>query len=120
MTEADLIRKLLSTLHLSVVERRALPEGRARLSILVAVLEDALADSGWFPFEPGHGNDVGDGAVVQLHRGQIWVHEQHEVGVGRYGAVRSFRVANARDAIRAYITAHGGDPIDGVSVDWEA
>ena len=119
-SEEDLGRKLLVKLHLSVPERRELPGGRARFSVLVAVVQRALSDSGWFPFPLVPGRDIGEGAILEARNGEFWVHEQHEVGVMRYSPISSFRVSDIAGAVRAYIKANGGVPIDGVPIDWES
>lgn len=118
--EQDLCRKLLAEHHLSVPERRALPEGRARFSVLVAAVQEALSHTGWFPVQLTPGRDIGEGAVLELREDGLWVHEQHEVGVMRYSAIRSFRVTGVAEAVRAYVEANGGGPIDGVAIDWQA
>ena len=119
-SEQELCRKLLATLHLNVAERRALPKGRARFSVLVAAVEHVLSEFSWFPFVLERGAEIGDGAVIECRDGEIWVHEQHEVGVMRYSPIRSFVVSDASDAVRAYVEANGGAPIDGVDIDWQA
>ena len=119
-SEVEVCRKLLATHHLSVAERRALPDRRARLSVLVAAVQQALAETGWFPYELQSGEDIGSGAVLESRDGNLWVHEQHEVGVTRFSEVRSFMVPELPTAIRAYVHATGGAPIDGVAVDWDA
>jgi len=118
--ERELCRKLLATHHLSVPERQALPGGRARFSVLVAAVQQTLAESSWFPYELTPGQDIGNGAVLESRDGQLWVHEQHEVGVMRYSTIRSFLVSDVSDAVRAYVDANGGAPIDGVAIDWLA
>ena len=118
-SEQELCRKLLAKHHLRVPERRALPNGQARFSVLVAAVQAALVESSWFPFPLAPGRDIGEGAVLESRDGEIWVHEQHEVGVSRYSSIRSFRVAGISEAVRAYVRANGGGPIDGVAIDWQ-
>ena len=119
-SEQDLCRKLLAEHHLSVPERRALPEGRARFSVLVAAVRETLSQTGWFPSRLRPGQEIGEGVVLELRDGALWVHEQHEVGVMRYSAIRSFRATGVAEAVRAYVEANGGGPIDGVAIDWQA
>jgi len=119
-SEQDLGRKLLATYHLSVSERQALPAGRVRFSVLVSGIREALSELGWFPFQLKPGQDIGEGAVLESRDGEIWVHEQHEVGVMRYSPIHSFRVVDVSEAVRAYIKANGGSPIDGVAIDWQS
>ncbi len=117
-SEKNLGCKLLATHHLSIPERQGLPNGRVRFSILVEAVQDVLSQSGWFPSELRPGKDIGEGAVLESRDGELWVHEQHEIGVMRCSPIRSFRVTDVPEAVRAYIKANGGDPIDGVEVDW--
>lgn len=119
-TEQDLGRKLLAKHHLSVPERRSLPNGCIRFSALVAAVEQELATSGWFPFRLKPGRDIGEGAVLESRNSELWVHEQHEVGVSRYSPIRSSRVTSTAEAVRAYVAANGGSPIDGVPIDWQS
>ena len=109
-------RKLLATLHLSVPERRSLPLGVARMSVLVTVVSDELNRTGWFPRKPSSDCPIGDGAVIEAVGNAVRVHEQHEIGVMRFGSVRVRVVADVREAVEAYLVANGGDPVDGVSV----
>jgi len=110
--------KLLETLHLNVPERQALPNGGVPFSEMVAGVEEHLADRGWFPFRLQPGKDFGEGATIELRDGEIWVHEQHEIGVGRYSEIESRRATSIGEAVKSLIEAVGGSPIDGVRVDW--
>ncbi len=118
-TEQDLCRKLLAKHHLNVPERRALPNGTARFSVFITVVQQALAESGWFPRRLEAGRDLGDGAVLESRDGELWVHEQHECGVMRLSPIYSYRVTTIAEAVRAYVHATTGSPIDGVAVDWQ-
>jgi len=100
--EKALCLKLLSKLHLSVPERRALPNRRARFSVIVQVVRDALESSGFFPFRYEPGSAIGEGAVIERRDGEVWLHEQHACGLGRYGDVVESRVLpSLESAIRA-------------------
>jgi hypothetical protein len=112
----DLCVKLAETLHLSVAERRLLPGGRAPFSELLAGVRDRLLAHGWFP-RPPDDEPIGNGALLELREGDTWVHEQHEIGVGRFGPVQVSRVGSLEEGVRAYLDANGGSPIDGVGID---
>lgn len=111
MSEA-LVEKLLRTGHLSVPERRAL--GTARWPTVLAVIERGLA-SGWFP-----GPLVGDGEHAAIERtgaGYV-VHEQHEIGVLRWGPVERSEHPTLKAAVRAWLAAcRWGRAIDGVPIE---
>ena len=119
-SEHELCAKLLTKLHLSVPERQALPAGRARFSVVREVVAETLRETGWFPYPLNPARGIGDGALIEARGEDFYVHEQHEVGVGRYSAIRATRAPNLERAIRAYIEASRGSPIDGVPIDWEA
>lgn len=121
-SEKALCRKLLLTAHLSVPERQALPGGRARFSVILGLIGESLDSEGWFPERPEPGRDIGEGAVLESRAGELWLHEQHEAGVGRLGPIQSRRVSSVDEAARLLVAAcHGWhSDIDGVSIDWES
>jgi len=66
MERTDLIRKLVTTLHLSVAERRELLEP-AHVEEAVAVVVDELLRHGFFPRRLWReGERCGDGVVLEL------------------------------------------------------
>jgi hypothetical protein len=116
----ELCLKLAATLHLSMPERRSLPEGQAPFTEIVAAVKDRLHAIGWFPAPLSLDGVIGEGALLELRGDDIWVHEQHEIGVGRYSPVERTRAVTLEDAVRAYLEANGGSPVDGVSIDWSS
>jgi len=117
---ATLGLKLLETLHLSVPERRSLPTSGIPFSALVAGVTPRLDATGWFPVPLGGVSEIWTGARLEQRGAELWVHERYEAGVGRVGPIRSRRVGSAEEAVRAFIEANGGAPLDGVPVDWGA
>ena len=93
-SEEELCRKLMVTSHLSVPERQALPGGRARFSVIRKLIAEALGSEGWFPRRVEPGEDIGSGAVLESRGGDLWLHQQHEAGVGRFGPIQSRRVSS--------------------------
>lgn len=121
--EVALCRKLLVTLHLNVPERRALPGGRARLSALVEAARGVLDAEGWLPpdLRP---DDVFTGVLLEARPDGVWVHERHEVGVGRFSEVQSMRAVGLAEAVAARLRAEadpgplGRGGVDGVPIDY--
>jgi len=115
----ELALKLLSTFHLSVPERKSVPPNGIPFSMLVDAVESQISNGGWFPAPL---NDtapaIGEGARIEVRNGNIWLHEQHEIGMGRYSDIVSRRVSSMRDAVTDFVRANGGAPIDSVSIDW--
>jgi hypothetical protein len=117
-TERQLGLKLLTTLHLNVPERASLPYGSVGLSALVEAVTEVLERSNWFPSVMRPGQVIGEGAVIERRGNEIWVHEQHEIGVARFGPIQSTRANDVESAIRAFVQALGSSPVDGVVIDW--
>jgi hypothetical protein len=118
--EPDLDRlglKLLQTLHLSVPERQAIPSTGFPASVLARAVRAHLTELGWLP-EPPPADGIWTGARLQLRESKLWVHEQDEIGVNRFGPTRSRQVNSVAEALRAYIEANGAGSIDGVRIDW--
>jgi hypothetical protein len=49
MSEHDLLKKLIAKWHLSVPDRRALPNQAAKVSILVKLIAEIVTEHGWIP-----------------------------------------------------------------------
>jgi len=119
-TIRDLCLKLAGALHLSVPERQLLPGGRAPFTEKVAAVKDRLQAIGWFPAPLPLNGVIGEGARLELTGDDIWIHEQHEIGVGRYSPLERTRALSLEYAVRAYLEAVGGSPVDDVSIDWSS
>lgn len=120
--DSDLDRlglKLLQTLHLSVPERQAIPSTGLPAGVLARAVRTHLTEWGWFPAPPP-ADGIWTGARLQLRESKIWVHEQYEIGVNRFGPTRSRQVDSIAEAVRAYVEANGASSIDGVTIDWTA
>ena len=87
---------------------------------MVAAVETDLAVHGWFPRHLEQEGEIGEGAVLLSRSAEVCLHEQHEVGICRFGPVRSRRVSSVSAAVHASIEANGGEPIDGVRIGWDA
>ena len=121
-SEKDLCRKLIVSSHLSVPERAILPGGSARFSVIRQLIREALESEGWFPEPLVPDHDIGSGAVLESRNGELWLHEQHESGVGRFGPIHLRAVSSIDEAARLFVAAvHGWNPtIDGVRIAWES
>jgi len=78
MERVRLVRKLVTTLHLSVAERQQLGEPPSRDELVAVIVEDLLHD-GFFPRLPWReGEPCGDGTVLEvLADGRV--RAQHQV-----------------------------------------
>jgi hypothetical protein len=119
--ESELIRKLVFTGHLNVPERRALPDRKAKASLLHSVIEQALQSAEWFrawwlPDDSMSGCDIkyrGDGAtrVCWTYSGV----EGERSGIREYDSFRQAAEALVQEARQSWTNG-----IDGVPIDWDA
>ena len=117
-SETDLARKLIETFHISVAERAALSGGAISFQSLVSIVRDSLSDSGWFP-RNGSPTIDGDGAVIEARKRGYRIYRRSEIGVMRYGPVRTKRVFSLEKAVRIYLEHYSfRNDIDGVPIDW--
>lgn len=114
--ERDLIRKLVTDLHLTVAERRSLTGGRARLSLLVEVVSLIIQETGSYP-AGADPTGAWDGAIAFDEGGVFAVHWRHEVGQLRYETARIDRFGTVHDAARAIVRQWHRGHIDGVPID---
>ena len=116
--EAVLARKLAERFHLSVPERAELANGRVRGSAFIAAVGEILDEAGRFP-RGWRLDGPFDGLVIESTDHGLVLHEQREVGVGRYSAVRSRTTDSLDSAVHAFVAATFGGNIDGVGFSWE-
>jgi hypothetical protein len=119
--EKELVRKLIFTGHLSVPERKALPGGTAKASLIRSLVKEALRSgrpfrAWWLSDDSMIGSELtyrGDGAG---HVG--WRYSGVE---GERAGVREYSCsAEAADALVREARQLLGDDIDGVPIDWTA
>jgi hypothetical protein len=118
--EQALVRKLVTKWHLSVPERRALPNQKARASVACQAIVDVLSEEGWFP--PDWRTDQGyDGGLIEQRAdGTYDIHWKAEVGMMRFELPSVDRYRVALDAARAWLRRMFPHDIDGVELDWTA
>lgn len=90
----ELALKLLTTFHLNVPERKLIPSNGIPFSTLVDAVESQISNSGWFP-GPVVKEPAGEVACLEMRDGEVWLHENHEIGVSRYSDIASHHVFNA-------------------------
>ena len=118
--EKSLIRKLVTAWHLNVPEGRALPGGMARVSLVIAVIQEALESEGWFP--PGcRPDDQFNGGLIEGRAdGSCRIYWNAEVSMLRFATISIEEYHSTREAVEAYVKKSWAGDIDGVSLDWTA
>jgi hypothetical protein len=120
ITELDLIAKLVEQWHLNSHERKALPEGKAKGSLVVNVLQDIVTIKGKYPIDWGLSSGFDGGLVEKLLDGACAVHWMGEVGMCRFELKEKLHYASVREACDAYARRFFNNDIDGVPIDWSA
>jgi len=119
--EKELVRKLVFTGHISVPERKALPGGTAKASLIQSVVEETLRSgrpfrAWWLPDDSMIGCEInyrgeGLGWVGWTYSGI----EGERIGAEKYGSTHKAAEALTRE-LRQFL----GDNIDGIPIDWTA
>src|SRR5262249_35639285 len=119
--EREVVRKLVLTGHISVPERKALPGGTAKASVIRSVLEETLASgcpfrAWWLPDDSMVGCEIGyrgigAGCVEWAYSGA----EGERTGVREYSGIAEAAAVLVGEA-RQFL----GRDIDGVPIDWNA
>jgi hypothetical protein len=120
----ELARKLVTTGHLSVPERRALLGANpVPGSLLCSTILSILKDQGSFPPQWRAG-DPFEGGLIEVATDGSWsITWKAEVGMLRYEVIEIQKfstVASLPRTVRSYAQRFFGSNIDGVKVDWDA
>ncbi len=118
--EKELLRALAVDQHLSVPDRRLLPNGRARVSVLRAEIAALVDEVGHFPPNVAP-DDAFDGGLLQrLAPGHYRLTTKREVSLMRYAAIKTEDFPSLEAAVDAFISTHWPGHIDGVLIDWSS
>jgi hypothetical protein len=118
--EQDLVRKLVTTWHLSVPEHRALPGGRIRASLIYDAIEEVLQAEGRFPVEWQPDDSFAGGLIERLGDGRCRVTWRAEFSMMHHEAITIQDFRSQRDAIKSFASSFFGGDIDGIPIDWSA
>jgi hypothetical protein len=118
MSELDLIYKLATNWHLSVLERELLPHRKAKASLVCNAITRILHNGGWYPqdWRPQLGFD--GGVIELLSDDRCRIHWQAEVGVCRFASVGVQECRDPSEAATAWLRKMFPTDIDGVLIDW--
>ena len=118
--EREIVRKLILTGHLSVPERKRLPGGTAKVSLMRSIIEEILQSGAvlrawWFP------DDSMIGCEIEYRVAALGKIERRYSGIeGEHTSVREYStLAQAAVALLSEARPFLGQAIDGVPIDWE-
>lgn len=119
MGEKELITKLVTEWHLSVPERKELPKGKAKGSLIIESIEELLKLHGWFPrnWRPNEGFD---GGLLELKSNkQCLLYCKNEVGMMRFELKEILIFFSIHEAVKTYAIRFLKNDIDGINIDWD-
>jgi hypothetical protein len=118
--EQDLVRKLVTTWHLSGPEQRALPGGKIRASLIYDAIEEILQVEGQFPVEWQPDDSFAGGLIESLEDGGCRVTWRAEFSMMHHDAVSIQEFHARREGIKSFASSFFGGDIDGIPIDWSA
>jgi hypothetical protein len=118
--ERELIHKLVTTWHLDGHERRALPGGTARASLIYGVITEALEAHGRFPVEWQPDDSFAAGVIERKADGAYRITWEADVSMLHYEAVSVQEFDSRQRAVETFARAFFGGDIDGIPIDWSA
>lgn len=118
--ERALTKTLAMKWHLNVPERRSLPNGRVRASLLLDAIENIVRADGWYPVGWTLERDYDGGLIEMTPQGSCRVHWKAEASYCRYEIAAVTQYDTARAAAEAVVRRMFGANIDGIPIDWEA
>lgn len=119
-SERDLIRKLVVEWHLSVPERKTLPDGRAKVSLILDAMEEIVKGAGCYPAGWRLEDDFSGAWIERQPDGSCIVYFKAEYAMCRTAVIRQVHCASPRAAAEVLLHEDYGDDIDGVPLDWNA
>lgn len=97
-TERDLIRQLAVAWHLNVVERKQLPDGKAKVSLLAAAIEAIVKDHGCYPSDWKLEDDFSGAWIQHQPDGACVVYFKAEYAMCRTTVIRKVNCESIRAA----------------------
>lgn len=118
--ERDLIRKLIVDWHLNVPERKQLPGGKAKVSLMLDAIEDVINKHGCYPSGWRLDDDFSGAWIERQADGSCIVYFKAEYAMCRTTVVRKVSCNSPRAAAEVLLREEYGNDIDGVPLDWNA
>jgi hypothetical protein len=117
-TEKELVRRLVTTWHLSGSERRAVPEGMIRGRLIHEIILEILESDGRFPLEWQPDDSFAAGVIEGMEDGGARITWRADVSMLHYEAVKVQEFLSRRSAVEAFAKVFFGGDIDGIPIDW--
>jgi hypothetical protein len=116
--EKDLVRKLVTTWHLSVPEHREMRGTPIRGSLVCEAIEEVVQAEGRFPVEWQPDDSFAGGLIERQEDGSYRVTCRAEFSLMHHEAVSIKQYQNRREAVATFARYFFGGDIDGIPIDW--
>jgi hypothetical protein len=119
-SERDLVKKLVTSWHLSSSEHRAMPGGKVRGSLVYEAIEELLYAHRQYPVDWQPDDSFSGGLIECLEDGTYRVTWRAEFSLMHHEAVSIKEYRYLREAVKAFAQPFFGGDIDGIPIDWSA
>ena len=117
-SEYEIVKELVLYQHISVPDRRLLPDGKVKSSLVYKVIEETVQEAGCFPSRIKPGEPYAGGIIERIGSDEYIIHWQAEVGLARFATVKKEHFTSLRKAIQSFAKKEWPKDIDGVVIDW--
>jgi hypothetical protein len=118
--EKDLVKKLVTTWHLTASEHKAMPGGLVRGSLIYEAIEEVLQAESRFPVDWQPDESFAGGLIECQEDGGYRVTWKAEFSLMHHDAVSVKEYRSCREAVAAFAQRFFGGDIDGIAIDWSA
>ena len=123
LNERELVEKLAIKWHLSVPERRMLPSGCVRGSVLMEIIEEkivkVLKNESFYPRHVEPEETFNGGVIEHKQNDSYAVYWHTEISLYRFGIYKTDHYSTFAETCTAYTKQTYGNDIDGVPIDWK-
>src|SRR5262249_27422261 len=116
--ELELTKKLLTTFHLSALERKNLPEGKVRLSIILMVIKQILNSEHYFPVKWRPDMPFAGGLIEKLPNNKIKLYHKAEKSLSNYQIIEEIEFNSLDQAVIKFLKITFGEQIDGIQLNY--
>lgn len=118
-TEFEITEKLLKEFHINVLERKLLPAGKVKMSMIKKVINKILKNTGWFPENWRPDLPFAGSLLEVLSENKILLYKKAEASFSNYKLIEKKEYSDFDEAITDCIKFMFGHEIDGIKIDYD-
>lgn len=116
--EKILTEKLLTKFHLNNIERKELPDGKVKFSMIVTVIKEILSESGWFPKDWRLDMSFCGGLLEIISENKVNFYHKEEIALNKYKVIEVKKNLKIEKATYKFLKTTFGSQIDGIEIDF--